>query len=162
MKASHCKYILKFKRPSGTSRGLLTEKETHFIVLKEGNRIGIGECGILRGLSVDDVPGYEDKIEEVCNSIHLGLPELLEQLQEFPSIQFGLEQAFLSLRSSDPFTLFSSSFTKSGKPIPIHISPLMGIGFPDFVNELENNVKGSEERSDKNACSKPNCILGNS
>ena len=140
MKASHCKYILKFKRPSGTSRGILTEKETHFIVLKEGDNIGIGECGILRGLSVDDVPGYEDRIKEVCNCIHLGLPQLLAELQEFPSIQFGLEQAFLSLRSSDPFTLFPSSFTKSGKPIPIN--GLIWMGNEDFLlDQLDTKIK---------------------
>jgi hypothetical protein len=35
MKATYYKYNLQFKRPSGTSRGVMTEKETWFIVLEE-------------------------------------------------------------------------------------------------------------------------------
>ena len=58
MKASYHRYVLTFKQPSGTSRGVLSEKETWFIKLEEGDRIGIGECGLLRGLSCDDLPDY--------------------------------------------------------------------------------------------------------
>ena len=39
MKAYYKRHVLKFKRPSGTSRGILKEKETWFIVLeKEANK----------------------------------------------------------------------------------------------------------------------------
>jgi hypothetical protein len=38
----------------------MTEKETWFIVLEEEGKTGIGECGILRGLSIDDRPDYEE------------------------------------------------------------------------------------------------------
>ena len=38
----------------------------------------------------------------------------------FPSIQFSLEQAFLSLKSNNPFELFPSKFTKSNASIPIN------------------------------------------
>jgi len=33
MKATYKKYILDFKRPSGTSRGVLLQKETWFLIL---------------------------------------------------------------------------------------------------------------------------------
>jgi O-succinylbenzoate synthase len=36
----------------------MTEKETWFIVLEKDGKKGVGECGILRGLSVDDRPDY--------------------------------------------------------------------------------------------------------
>jgi hypothetical protein len=52
MKASYEKYILKFKRPSGTSRGLLKEKETWFLKLTDKDQFGIGECGMFRGLMI--------------------------------------------------------------------------------------------------------------
>ncbi len=120
MKASYKKYILNFKRPSGTSRGVLTTKETWFIVLEENDKLGIGECGILRTLSCDDVPNYEEKLKWACSNIQLGLPVLLENLMDFPSIQFGLEQAFLSLSGTKPFKLFSSDFTERENPIPIN------------------------------------------
>jgi hypothetical protein len=58
MKATYHKYN-QFKRPSEL-RGVMTEKETWFIVLEEEGKTGIGECGILRGLSIDDRPDYEE------------------------------------------------------------------------------------------------------
>ncbi|AYN68298.1 o-succinylbenzoate synthase [Euzebyella marina] len=133
MEATYKKYTLQFKRPSGTSRGVLTQKETWFIILKENNRVGIGECGILRGLSFDDVPGYEDQLKWVCNNIQFGLDHLYETLYKFPSIQFGLEQAFISLSSSNPFHLFSSDFILQKRPISIN--GLIWMGDEGFMHE---------------------------
>ncbi|WP_136668201.1 o-succinylbenzoate synthase [Flavobacterium sp. H122] len=120
MKAFYKKYILDFKRPSGTSRGILTLKETWFLILEENGKQGIGECGILRGLSADDRPDYEEKLKWVCENIHLGKDKLWESLKEFPSIQFGVEMAFLSLQSNNPFVLFPSEFTSGKESIPIN------------------------------------------
>ena len=69
---------------------------------------GIGETGLFRGLSIDDVDDYQDKLKWACKNINLGLTQLLSHFVNYPSIQFGLEQAFLSLESSNPYTLFSS------------------------------------------------------
>lgn len=126
MKARYKKHILEFKRPSGTSRGILKTKETWFLTLEHDGKIGYGECGILRTLSVDDVPEYESKLKWMCENIYLGLNDLLKELIEFPSIQFGLEQAFLSLAQSNPFELFPSDFTKNNAGIPINGLVWMG------------------------------------
>lgn len=131
MTASYKKYILDFKRPSGTSRGILTHKETWFIVLKNGQRYGIGECGILRGLSVDDKSDYEEKLSWACQNIALGLSILLQELKEYPSIQFGLEQVFRSFDASHPFDLFPSDFTK--KETAIAINGLIWMGDEAFM-----------------------------
>ncbi|MDB4496695.1 o-succinylbenzoate synthase [Flavobacteriaceae bacterium] len=120
MKATYHKYILHFKVPSGTSRGILKTKETFFLHLVKEGKFGIGECGLFRGLSIDDRPDYEDKLKWVCNNIALGLDILLSKTNDFPSIQFGIEQAFLSLHSSSPFKLFSSDFTEANKAIAIN------------------------------------------
>lgn len=133
MKAHYKKYTLDFKRPSGTSRGVLTQKETWFLSLHADGKYGIGECGLLRGLSVDDVPEYEGKLKWVCDHIHWDRNDLLDELKEFPSIQFGIEQAFLSLRSENPFTLFESDFTRRESPIPIN--GLIWMGDEDFMHE---------------------------
>ena len=133
MKASYKKYTLNFKRPSGTSRGVLTTKETWFIILEEENNFGIGECGILRTLSIDDRPDYEEKLKWTCQNIHLPKDELLAELVEFPSIQFGVEMALLSLKSQDPFQLFPSAFTKGEKGIPIN--GLIWMGEEAFMHE---------------------------
>ena len=126
MKATYKPYILNFKRPSGTSRGVMTTKETWFIKLENHSKAGVGECGILRGLSIDDRPDYEAKLKWVCDNIELGLEKLLEELIEFPSIQFGLETAFKSLESEDQFQLFPSEFTKGNDSIPINGLVWMG------------------------------------
>lgn len=133
MKATYHRYLLNFKRPSGTSRGVLTEKETWFIVLEENGKKGIGECGILRTLSVDDRPDYEEKLRWTCKNIHLGKDELWESLIEFPSIQFGVEMAFLSLESENPFVLFPSEFTKGNESIGIN--GLVWMGEESFMKQ---------------------------
>ena len=133
MNATYHKYILNFKMPSGTSRGVLTTKETWFIVLKANNKTGIGECGILRSLSIDDRPDYETKLKWVCDNIHLGLETLISELIEFPSIQFGLETAFKSLVSSDQYQLFPSAFTKGFDSIAIN--GLVWMGSEDFMRQ---------------------------
>ena len=71
LKASFKKYTLNFNFPAGTSRGVLQHKDSWFIILSiETDKIGIGECGLHKGLSCDDRPGYEDKIKEVCSEIN--------------------------------------------------------------------------------------------
>lgn len=133
IQAKFYRYILEFKRPSGTSRGVLKTKETFFLLLKDEKKQGVGECGLFRGLSIDDRSDYEEKLQWVCNNIHLGLEELLKNTTEFPSIQFGLEQAFLSLKSDDKFELFPSDFTK--KQSPISINGLIWMGDKQYMKE---------------------------
>ena len=126
IKASYKKYTLQFKNPSGTSRGILRTKETWFIVLEENGKTGIGETGLFRGLSIDDIPNYEEKLSWACENIKLGLTDLLAVFIEFPSIQFGLEQAFLSLQSENKFQLFPSEFCKGKESITINGLVWMG------------------------------------
>ncbi len=140
IKATYKKYILNFKNPSGTSRGILRTKETWFIILQENDKTGIGETGLFRGLSIDDVPNYEEKLIWVCANINKGLDFLLAEMAHFPSIQFGLEQAFLSLKSDDKFELFPSEFTKGNKAISIN--GLIWMGEKEFMkNQIKEKLK---------------------
>lgn len=133
MQANYHKYILNFKRPSGTSRGVLTEKETWFLILEHQGKKGVGECGILRSLSFDDRDDYQEKLEWVCANIQLGKDRLWEELREFPSIQFGVEMAFKSLEADEPFLLEPSEFTSGKKAIPIN--GLVWMGDKAFMKE---------------------------
>lgn len=133
MTASFKKHILNFKRPSGTSRGVMSIRETYLLILKTEEAFGVGECGLLRGLSIDDTPDYEEKLQWVCDNISLDEEKLYEALTEFPSIQFGLETAFKSLHSDNPFILFSSEFTRGEKSIPIN--GLVWMGDKAFMKE---------------------------
>ena len=130
MKARAVKHTLLFKRPSGTSRGVLTEKDTYFLILEANGKQGIGECGLLKGLSIDDVPEYEAILEELCNQLNNNtLDSTL--IKNFPSLQMGLEMAQESLQADSPFLLYPSDFTKSISPIPIN--GLVWMGEFDFM-----------------------------
>tara|TARA_B100000929_G_scaffold67415_1_gene51464 strand:+ start:923 stop:1957 length:1035 start_codon:yes stop_codon:yes gene_type:complete len=131
--ASYKKFILNFKRPSGTSRGVMNIKETWFLKIEELDKVGFGECGILRGLSIDDRPDYEDTLKWVCENIHLGEETLYERLTDFPSIQFGLEMAFRSFHAKNPFELFPSAFTQGNSGIVIN--GLIWMGSPEYMQE---------------------------
>lgn len=131
--AKYHKYSLNFKQASGTSRGVLKTKETWFIILSKENKHGFGECGLFRGLSIDDKPDYEEKLRWVCENINKGLEELLQELIDFPSIQFGLEQAFLSLKADNSFELFPSSFSKGKQNIAIN--GLIWMGDKSFMQK---------------------------
>jgi o-succinylbenzoate synthase len=133
MKASYHRHELQFKRPSGTSRGVLKTKETWFIRIENKGNYGIGECGILRGLSIDDRTDYEEKLNWTCQNIQLGKEKLLEELIEFPSIQIGVEMAFISLASKNPHVLFPSDFTKGNSGITIN--GLIWMGEFDFMKQ---------------------------
>jgi len=131
--ASYKKFILNFKRPSGTSRGVMNVKETWFLKIEELDKVGFGECGILRGLSIDDRPDYEDTLKWVCDNIHLGEETLYERLTDFPSIQFGVEMAFRSFHAKKPFELFPSAFTEGNEGIAIN--GLIWMGSPEFMQD---------------------------
>lgn len=120
MKASFLPYQLQFKQASGTSRGVLKTKDTWFIKIEDEQSVGIGECGMFRGLSCDDRPDFEAKLKWTCEHIDLGLDNLLIALVEFPAIQFGLEMAFLDLKAKKPHILFPSNFTSGLDHIPIN------------------------------------------
>lgn len=133
MKATYKKYILNFKQASGTSRGILKTKETYFLKIEDESKFGIGECAVFRGLSIDDSPDFENKLQWMCENIELDQEVLLQELRAFPSIQFGLEQAFLSLKSNNPFVLFPSKFTKSEDAI--NINGLIWMGSEAFMKQ---------------------------
>jgi o-succinylbenzoate synthase len=132
MKAAYFRYLLEFKRPSGTSRGVLREKETFILEISENGKKGTGECAVFRGLSFDDRPDYEEKLQWLCNNIQKDPGFLQERLIDFPSIWFGYEQAMLNLEHGENL-YFPSEFTK-GK-VPMIINGLIWMGSIDYMEE---------------------------
>lgn len=125
-------YTLNFKRPSGTSRGVLNTKETYFIEVFEDDKKGIGECALFRGLSFDDDDDYEAALEWTCRNINLSIDDLREELVNHPSIIFGVEQALLNLQHQNEF-YFPSEFTE-GKD-SVKINGLIWMGTSDYMKE---------------------------
>ena len=140
MTATYKKHTLNFKQPSGTSRGILKTKETWFIIIDADGKRGIGECGMFRGLSIDDRPDFEAVLKWTCKNIFLGKEVLISKLRDFPSLQFGVEMAFLDLENEEPFELFSSKFTKGKDQIPIN--GLIWMGTEAFMKEqIQSKLK---------------------
>jgi o-succinylbenzoate synthase len=140
MKAFYFKHTLEFKRPSGTSRGVLKTKESWYIKLEADNNRGIGECGLLKGLSIDDREDYEQTLKWTCDHIDLGLDVLYSKLKDYPSIQFGLEMAFQSFSSDNPYLLFPSEFTQGKQGMVIN--GLIWMGEKAFMkSQIEEKIK---------------------
>ncbi len=120
---SYYPYDLQFKRPAGTSRGFLRTKTNYFLRLSsdiQPDIVGWGECGPIRGLSVDDCDHLEDKLDQVCRQINAGaLFEDLE-LEKWPSIAFGLEMARRDVELGGTQTWFASEFERGEVSLPLH------------------------------------------
>ncbi len=140
MKASYAKYVLHFKQPAGTSRGVLLDKETYFLKLEDEDTpgvFGLGECAVFRGLSADDVPGYEDKLKELCANISADRDT---DLSEFPSLRFGLETAIYDFSNGCRRTPFPSEFTEGHTAIPINGLVWMGTK-DEMLRRIDDKIK---------------------
>lgn len=137
--ATFNQYILNFKQPSGTSRGVLNTKETYFIEITEDDKKGIGESALFRGLSFDDDDDYEAALEWACRNINLSFEELKEELINHPSIIFGIEQALANLKHQGDL-YFPSDFT-DGKD-SIKINGLIWMGNAESMqSQIEEKLK---------------------
>lgn len=146
MKSYHATFEKKtyiFKQPSGTSRGILTEKHAWFLYLTSDlikDKVGVGECSIIPGLSPDfiDFEQYENEIQSVCLNINHYI-ENQNVLEVFPSILFGLETALLDLNSANG-VFFDTYFTRKERGIPIN--GLIWMGTKEFmIQQIEDKLK---------------------
>ncbi|WP_234733281.1 o-succinylbenzoate synthase [Tellurirhabdus bombi] len=144
LKADFLKHTLQFNFEAGTSRGVLTEKDTYIIRIRNHESplvYGLGECGPLKGLSIDDRPDFEDYLRNICetfNELDLQLfkwniPIVLSQLisNQFPSIQFGFETAMLDYINGGRRVVVENDFSKGTRSIPIN--GLVWMGNRDFM-----------------------------
>ncbi len=133
MKASFQPFELEFKRPAGTSRGILNTKLTYLLKVQTQTHEYTGECGFFKGLSADSEPEYENQLWWVCEHINKDKEFLLDSCREFPSIQFGIEQIFKQMETQTPELFFPSDFTEGKKGI--QINGLIWMGSLDFMRE---------------------------
>lgn len=120
--ASFEAFTLDFKRPSGTSRGILTQKKGWKLELRSSEGIsGLGECSVIPGLSPDysSDEAYEKKLTEVCRD-PLRFITNKTLLIAYPSILFGLESAWFDLQNGGKRIYFDSAKIPSGFSIPIN------------------------------------------
>lgn len=137
LKAAYEKKSFIFKRPAGTSRGVLVEKKAWLItVWDEENPFvkGTGECSIIPNLSPDYYTDnqYEMKVEDVVKKVN-HYAENIEELRTFPSLYFGLEMALLDLKNGGHKVYFNTPFAQGKQGIPIN--GLVWMGDVDFMDQ---------------------------
>jgi o-succinylbenzoate synthase len=138
MKLRFTKKTFEFKRPSGTSRGILTEKHAWFLEIWNENdpeTIGLGECSIIPGLSPDfhSFEQYEAKLDALC-------ADPLIDLTEWPSIKFGLECALLDLKHGGKRIYFHNDFTQGKRKLLIN--GLVWMGDANFMQaQIEQKLQ---------------------
>jgi len=144
LQASFKKLTLNFKQPSGTSRGILTQKDSWIISIWESenkNSIGTGEASIIKTLSSEWSDSFEKKVAEVCNNINYFVSkEGLNELRYFPSIHLAVETAILDLKHGGKGLIFESDFTNNHAPIDIN--GLIWMGDKSFMeSQIDAKLK---------------------
>lgn len=110
---------LQFVKPAKTSRNVFKERHIRYVLLSENGVTGIGEAAPLHLLSIDDVADYDEKLKEACTHICNSNLNLSSDLNQYPSIRFGLETALQDLQNGGRRVIFNTDFIH-GKAIPIN------------------------------------------
>lgn len=134
--AEYRKHTFQFKQPGGTSRGILYTKPSWYLKVWKENEpsvYGMGECSVIPGLSPDDRPDLEEKLQEVCHEINFYKEQWRDELRAWPAIQFALECAVRDLEKGGRQILFPSAFTRGEESIVIN--GLIWMGQPEFMLE---------------------------
>ena len=149
MKVEILPKTLHFKQPAGTSRGVYTIRKVWYIVLMdEANptHYGMGECAPLPALSCDDVPEYEEILQETCRRLEENMktnPEnaftFLKGLHAYPSIRFGVETALAHYQARS-LQFWHTPFSKGKEGIPINGLIWMG-NFDEMYHRIEEKMK---------------------
>ncbi|KAF0201152.1 MAG: Mandelate racemase/muconate lactonizing [Bacteroidetes bacterium] len=142
LRARYHKHTLHFRQAAGTSRGVLHSRDSFFLLISDAERpeiTGIGECGIIPGLSFDDRPGFEAALLELCGMLNQGNFPEKEWLNYWPSMAFALSTAITDLKNGGRRLLFESKFTSGESPIAIN--GLVWMGDPGFMlQQIEEKI----------------------
>lgn len=127
-------YPLHFKRPAGTSRGVLHHKKSWILQIWDDINPeiqGIGEVSTIQGLSIDNENEIPNALDELCRDINTSEDWSLTKADSFPAIKFGLETALADLRNKGKQIFVQNDFTKGIYGIPIN--GLIWMGNSDFM-----------------------------
>lgn len=120
-------FVLHFKKPSGTSRGILTEKLGWKLFAQSNSTVGLGECSVIPELSPDfsSIENYEALLTDWCHDpIHFLKNH---SIQNYPSLLFAIESALNDLRLGGD-RIYFDSFKPNHSNIEIPINGLVWMG----------------------------------
>lgn len=136
MKITLQHFPLQFKVPAGTSRGVMTEKQSWIVRISDGVSEGIGEISVIEDLSPEytSLEKFELTIKEFLLRLEQGWnDEVYQSLQPYPSILFGIESALLDLKNGGKQIYFDNAFARGQQKIPIN--GLIWMGSEAFMAE---------------------------
>ena len=131
--------ILHFKKTAGTSRGVYHTRKVWYILIQKETRFGIGECAPLPNLSCDDLANYTELLTHSAHQLLDTDNCDLSNLQDFPSMLFGMETALLQLKKNT-FALSDTPFAHAKQGIPINGLVWMGSS-DEMAKQIEEKIK---------------------
>ena len=151
MYATYHKYTLQFRFLAGTSRGVLRSKDSYFIKVsqkRDDPLYGLGECAPLQGLSIDDVPDYDQRVANLCQQLssqEMNLRNTSEVFswvdtlldKHFPSLRFGSEMALLDLMHGGNKLILENNWSQS----PYQSIPINGLVWMNDQQHMLNQLQ---------------------
>lgn len=140
MRLAYCPYILDFKNPAGTSRGVLTTKPTCLLKLYDERNpevFGLGEASVFPGLSPEANSTFEYKIVELLANVAIGRQT---DLTAFSSIQLGFEQALRDFSSGGKRLYFQSPFVEGKSELLINGLVWMG-NYDEMLARINEKIE---------------------
>lgn len=140
MRIAYAPYMLYFRQPAGTSRGILTQKPTCLIKLYDESdpyHYGIGEAALFPGLSPETGNRFGAKMLELLANVALGRPT---DLSETSSIAYGFEQAINDFASGGKGIYYQSPFVEGKTEITINGLVWMG-DFETMIERIREKVE---------------------
>ena len=106
LKAEWRRYRLNFNFEARTSRAVMHFKDTYFVRVFDDvvpQRFAIGECGLFAGLSAEDDPDFERRLDAVCAN-----PSAEALAAADSCVRFGFESALAALDGEEVSEDFAS------------------------------------------------------
>lgn len=145
-----------FRFEARTSRGRMTQKKSWFLRLwddREPDRVGVGECSLLSGLSPENTENIESQLMALTDALRAMPADAVllpfGQLKNFaqerlaignsPAVLFALETALLDWQQGGKRQIFDNMFV-TGEPIPINGLIWMG-GLDAMLQQIEIKIR---------------------
>ena len=163
------KKLLHFKKPSGTSRGILYDKPSWILSLRLSNaRTAYGECSVIPGLSPDftDENQYEQKLVDLKKEVESDWSEeefkqaflamQLRDAKERETVRRNLEQSKLNvfalqagMGASSNFRNFSDLMISSQANKNFFNDPMLALTNPfAWINFIKSVKNGDLKKKD--------------
>jgi len=145
-------FELKFKKPFKTSKNVLGKREGFLIKISDGKQSGLGECTPFPEFGSETFIEAKNKLDNFRLKLNLNpsgflenLQETLKELDNYPSLKHGIEQALLTLISNKTNVTLNELLNVKSYSI-INVNAVLGFLSPaESVNSCSELLKDGYE-----------------